>query len=423
MLGTTYDLVDSMMIGKFLGSEAFAATATTAPLVTLINAGFWGYLTGVAIFAAVLYGSGETQKLVGVVKINMILSAAIAVIISGACLCCKEAILTLLKVSEELKEDAWSYFGIYISGMVMFQFGWGSSYVLSYLGDTNFPFLVSGISGICNVILNYLFLVPLKKGVGGCAAASVISAAVSGILLWRRLGLRAKEMNVKIRGAACRLEDFKHSVAFALPNFVQQLAMYAGTAIISPLTNSCAPAAISGLSVANKIKQICANGYTGSNKANTAFTAQVIGAQRKDLLKKGMRIGALQTAVIFSLLALLCALFPDVLTSLMLSAEEDAEAVRYSILLIRIFAPLTVFKAANNFLHGVFKAAGAGELLAVSTGIYTVCLIVISKLLYAAAPAALRIYALALAMVLADGLELVFSGVVFCKGKWKKQWL
>ena len=90
LLSQSYSFVNSM-IGEFIGSEAFSATAVTAELVELLNSIFFGYLTGIGIYVSVLFGKGDYEKMLNVIKLNFLLSASLAIIISLVCnLFCKQ---------------------------------------------------------------------------------------------------------------------------------------------------------------------------------------------------------------------------------------------------------------------------------------------------------------------------------------------
>lgn len=134
LLSQSYSFVNSIMIGKLIGSETFAATAVTAQLLDFINSIFYGYLTGVGIYVSVLYGKGDYGKMYNVIRINYAISAGAAILIAFLCnLFCHE-IFAVLNVSTEVYANAEAYFRTYVTGLLFFQFNWGFTYISNGMG-------------------------------------------------------------------------------------------------------------------------------------------------------------------------------------------------------------------------------------------------------------------------------------------------
>ena len=180
LLSQSYNFINSMLIGKFLGSEAFAATAATAELIEFFNSIFFGYLTGVGIYVSVLFGRNEKAKILNVIKLNFLISTIFAITISVLCNVFCGQIFDLLNVNDEIYKNAESYFRIYVSGLAVFQFNWGFTYIANGMGMTKLPLLASVLSGVFNVSLNYLFLSVLGLGIGYKRIFSI--AVVTGII-------------------------------------------------------------------------------------------------------------------------------------------------------------------------------------------------------------------------------------------------
>ena len=156
LLSQSYGMINSMMIGKFVGSEAFAATATTAQLIQFLDAIFFGYLTGVGIYISSLYGKDEQEKMLNVIKVNFIISGTFALLISAASNIFCDQIFDILNVGPDVYDAAKAYFTTHISGLLIFQFNWGFIYIFSGFGMTKMPFVASIFTGLNNILLNYI---------------------------------------------------------------------------------------------------------------------------------------------------------------------------------------------------------------------------------------------------------------------------
>ena len=419
LLSQSYSFINSMMIGKFIGSEAFAATAVTAELLELLNSVFFGYLTGIGIYVSVLYGRGEYEKMLNVIKANFLLSGSLALIISLGCNIFCHPIFDLLNVGEDVYENAEIYFRTYVCGYLVFQFNWGFTYISNGMGMTKIPLTASVSTGVINVLLNYVFLSLMGLGIGYSALATVISSAITtGVYLVIYTGF-FKKLGVKLGGLKLNRETLRVSVSYGSPSMLQQMAMYACTTLVSPLTNSCSSAALSGYAVANKSRNLILAVYQSSSKANTNLVGQAMGAGRIDKIKEGIRIGVIQGLAVFFATLILFMVFAEKFSLLFLDPIKDAESIAVSVNTIRFLFPLIFFNVFNNLFHGIFRAVGSGTLMLISTLIYAVSYVIYAYILFAVLPPEMKIYGVHLALGGAYITEAAFASVIFAIGKWK----
>lgn len=420
LLSQSYSFINSMMIGKLLGSEAFAATAVTAQLIDFLSSIFWGYLAGIGIYASVLFGRNEYQKMLNVIKINFLISLTFSVVVAILCNAFCHQIFDILNVNSEVYKNAEMYFRTYISGMVVFQFMWGFTYIANGMGLTKLPLVTSVVTGVFNVSLNYLFLGVLDKGIGYSALATVISNSVSAIYFACILVKLFKNMELDL-WQKIKLEkpDLKNSFDYGMPTMLQQMAMYACTALVSPLTNSCSTAAISGYAIAARAQTLIAAVYQNSSKANTTFVAQAMGAGAIDKIKKGIRVGVGQSLVFFGVTMGLFMIFAKQFTGLFLDPVKDVASFAVSVNIMRFLLPLIIFNVFNNLFHGIFRAIGSGTLMIISTLIYAVSFVVYAYALFGILPPDVKIYGVHLALGAAYITEVAFATVIFITGKWK----
>lgn len=419
LLSQSYNFVNSMMIGKFIGSEAFAATAVTAELIELLNSIFFGYLTGIGIYVSVLFGRSEYDKMLNVIKINFLFATVFAIIISLVCnIFCKQ-IFAVLNVNDEVYKNAEIYFRIYALGYLVFQFNWGFTYISNGMGLTKIPLVISVITGVVNIALNYLFLSVFNKGIGYSALATVISSSITTFIYFCIYIKMFKNMGIKLGRMRINKVLLMNSVGYGMPSMFQQMVMYACTALVSPLTNTCATAAISGYAVANKARSLIAAIYQNSGKANTTFVAQTMGAGKIDKIKEGIKIGITQGLVFFGLTMAVFMIFAKEFTTLFLDPAKDAESFTVSINTIRFLFPFMLFNVFNNLFHGIFRAVGSGKLMFISTLIYAVSYVIYAYILFSVLPYEIRIYSVHLALSAAYITEVIFATYIFVTGKWK----
>jgi Na+-driven multidrug efflux pump len=226
-------------------------------------------------------------------------------------------------------------------------------------------------------------------------------------------------MSLSIKSTGISRDLLKNSISYGTPTMLQQMAMYACTAIVSPLTNSCATAAISGYAVANKARPLIMAVYQDSSKANTTFVGQAMGAGRIDRIKAGIKIGITQSLVFFGIAMTIFWVFARQFSCLFLDSVTDAESITISVNIIRFLLPVMFFNVFNNLFHGIFRAVGSGTLMFISTMIYAVSYVIYAYTLFAVLPEEICIYGVHTAIGLAYITEVIFAAVIFFTGKWK----
>lgn len=412
LLSQGYHIIDTVMASRLIGDRAVAAIGSTAPLITLISSMIWGYGSGFAIYVAVLFGSGEYKKMANVIKVNIILIAVFSVLISVLCIVFYDRIFDFLNIGEDIRREAFLYFSMYISGLVFLQFGWNGVYIANALGATKIPFAASVITCVLNIAGNYIFVKVFDMGVLGLALATVLAAFCVSVFYIVQFIRSFKTMKVPARGLYFSSMELGTSVAYAIPNMLQQSVMYFCTAFISPLTNLSGESAIAGFTVGMKLYDLNAGVYQNSNKTVTNYVAQCVGAKKYSVIKKGISWGFLQTLMFVAPFLLVTIFGAGVISR---SFLNSAESIHYAKVFMRICMPFALFNVVNNLMHAVFRSMGARKYLVLSTVIYAVSRVAFSYLLFGK----FEMYGLYAGMVLSWITEAVFAMCVYLSGAWK----
>ena len=152
LLSQAYNIVNTIIAGCLLGDSSISAIGSTAPFISFISSLFWGYGTGVSIYVAMLFGQNDYKKMVNVIKVNFLISSVVAMLISLFCIVFHNMIFDFLNIEQALRRDAFLYFGIYISGLFIFNLSKCSLYITHSLGLTILPLISSIITGIISLI-------------------------------------------------------------------------------------------------------------------------------------------------------------------------------------------------------------------------------------------------------------------------------
>ncbi len=421
LLSQSYGFINSMMIGEYLGSTAFAATAVTTLFLTFVNTFLTGYHQGSSIYFSVLFGKNENGKMLNAIKSNFIITTAFAFLIPLICNLFAPQIFKILNVNNEVYKNAMLYFRIYVFAYPTLQFVWGFPGVARAMGETKMPLVASAISGIFNVFFNFLFLKVMHKGIHYCAISTIFSTSIITVFYILTFMRLFKREGIISKGVKFRKDEIKALFNYGTPTMLQQMAMSGCSAIISPLINSCPTAAISGYSISGTATTLISTTYQNSTLANTTLVAQAMGAKRIDKIKEGMKIGFTQSLLFFGVVMAAFVIFAPQFAGLFLDPSEAPESFKVCVNIIRYLLPLLLFNVFNNIYHGIFRAVGSGKLMVFSTVFYAIAVVTYAYVLFGILPTEFKIYGAPLALGAAYITEAILGTILFLTGVWKSK--
>ena len=273
------------------------------------------------------------------------------------------------------------YFICYMAGFVFVILTSYGVFLMNAFGIGSFPFAMSVISAVLNVGGNIFTVTVLKWGVLGLALSSVVSAAVVCICYVFKLRSCFKEMGVLKERASFDTAGMLASTRYALPNMMQQMIMYASGMLISPMINGMGTTATAAYTVAQKTYDINASVYQNSSKTVSNYTSQACGGGKYHLLKKGIKVGAVQALVFAAPFILACAIFPETIAGFFFDSNADPKSVEYAVMFMSKFLPFIVINVIANLFHSYFRGLGEKAPLMLSTLCGSVTRILVSMLL------------------------------------------
>lgn len=363
LLTQTYSTIDTAIAGQYLGDQGLAAIGATAPLITFISAIFWGYYVGFSIYTAKLFSEGSYQKIKSAVLSTRILGLIVAVAISLFMIIFYRPVFDFLNIEESLRADAFKYFAVYIAGIYIITLTNANVSLLNSFGISSYPLFISAVSAVLNIAGNIFTIISLKMGVDGLALSTVFAALVGNILYEVKYRQCLKELGVNKQKSHIGLSYIKPSVSYALPTMFQQMIMYVASLFISPLVNGIGTDASASYSVISKIYDINASVYQNSTKAFTNYAAQCSGHKEYNKIKKGVRVGLLQSSLFVAPFVLVCVILPKQICSLFFKANASATAIQYAVLFTRYALPFIYFNVVNNLFHGLYRATKSAKFL------------------------------------------------------------
>lgn len=351
-----YNLVDTVIVGRFLGTNNLAAVGATGSVNFLIIGFCMGICSGFSIPVSHKFGAGDQVGVRRVVANCIWLSAAFAVVMTVLTTLLCRHILIAMKTPDDILDAAYSYIWVIFLGIpVTFLYNMTAG-VIRALGDSKTPVIFLVMSSFINIGLDLFFIVNLRWGVQGAAWATVISQGISGLCCL--LFMIKKFEMLRIRGEEWRPD--RHLIGtlcgMGVPMGLQYSITAIGSVILQSATNTLGSDAVAAVTAAGKISGFLACPFDSMGSTMATYGGQNVGAGKLDRIGQGLKSCILLGAG-YSVIALgVSLLFGRPLARLFLDASETAiiENVRLFLTLATAFYfPLALVNIIRFMIQGV----------------------------------------------------------------------
>lgn len=289
VLQLTYSLVDTRIVGSFLGEDALTAVGATTALSNLILQFLMGLCNGFAIICAQRFGAKDTEGLKRAFGSSLTLGAIVTVLLTVCGLLFLHPILTFLNVPTERMEMAYQYIFVIIAGLAATFFYDVFAATLRAIGDTVTPLIVLAISVFLNIVGDLFAVVVLQAGVIGAAAATVLSqaiaAAVCAFYLWKRYEILHISLQDLVP-ADRKLRRLMLSSGLSM-GFMSSLVNI-GSLTLQTSINKLGQDIIVAHTAARKISEIFMIMFSVFGQTMATYCGQNLGAGKIDRIKKGI---------------------------------------------------------------------------------------------------------------------------------------
>ena len=349
-----YNTVDTIIVGRTIGTEALAAVGSSASLINLLNGFFIGLSSGATVVLSQYYGASDKQGVSKALHTGIVLSLILGAAAMSIGIVLGPTVMKLIRTPENCLEDAATYIRIYFSGAVfsmVYNMGTG---ILRAMGDSRKPMLFLIIACIVNIVMDILCVVVLKMGVAGAAIATVIAQGFSAVLVvitlcrlpgeklqWNKLRPDGKILRRILRiGLPAGLQF----ITFDLSNILTQSTVNSfGSATVAAFTAYCKSDAI--------IWMVC--GAFGV--AITTFVGQNYGARKYDRVHQSIWVCMGMSAAVIGGLSALEVIFRDWILGIY---TVDAEVIRLGAYMMLWTVPFCVLFLPVEIFGGAMRGAG-----------------------------------------------------------------
>jgi putative MATE family efflux protein len=350
-----FSVVDSIVVGKFIGKEALAAVGASFPVLFIMVSLIVGLVMGTTVVISQYFGAKDFVKVKRAIDTMYIYTAIAGILTTVIGLIISEPLLRLLALPEEIMPQALTYLRIYLSGNVIF-FGFnGTSAVLRGLGDSKTPLYFLIIATIVNVILVILFVAVFKWGVAGAAYATLIANGVAFVLAIIWLNKTHKLIRIALGGLHFDRETFRQSIGIGLPTGIQQTLIALGALALLGIVNKFGTDVIAGFSVASRLDSLAIIPAMSFSQALSTFVGQNIGANKPERIKSGLIATIKMSGIVTILTSLFIVFTGHILMSLF---TNDPEVIRLGDQYLTIVSSFYIMFTFMFIYTGLMRGAG-----------------------------------------------------------------
>ena len=283
-----YNLADSILVGRILGLNAFAAVGTTGALSFLILGFATGSCSGLAIPIAQSFGAGDLESVRRRTAQLVWLGFGITAIIRLICFFWTDVLLRLMNTPAEIFDDAYRYIFIVFMGVGATMLYNLSSAVLRSLGDSRTPLHFLIAAAVVNVILDIVFMKYLHCGVEGAAWATVLSQLASGIACLVYMAKKIPVLNLHHDDMKPDWKRICYMAAIGVPMGLQFAITAVGSIILQGAVNGLGAQAVAAVSAASKVHNVVAAPLETCGIAMATYCGQNLGAGQYARIRRGI---------------------------------------------------------------------------------------------------------------------------------------
>ena len=351
----TYNAVDSIIVGHFVGKEALAAVGICNPVSTLMILFLNGLCMGASILMGIQYGAKDYETLHRQISTTLLSGAVFSFFLTLVCAIFAVPILLLLRVDPSIMDMTVQYLRIIFLGLMFtFLYNFFSS-TLRALGDSASPLYFLIISAILNIFGDLFFVIVLKAGSNGCAISTVLSEALCCLFCIIYIQKKVPILRLGKKWLVFDAGLLKKTIAYGWASAMQQATVQMGKIAIQALVNTMGVSVAAAFAVVNRIDDFAITPEQNIAHAMTALMAQNKGAGKNDRMREGFRCGMILELVYGAAVMLICLGFARPLMSLFV---KDEEVIGHGVVYLHLIAVMYILPAVTNALQGFFRGIG-----------------------------------------------------------------
>lgn len=355
LLQQFYNIADTLIVGRVLGSNALAAVGSAYTLMTFLTSIFLGLSMGSGALFSIYKGKNDQDSLRSAIVHAFALIMAVTVLLNVLVYIGIDPILHFLRVPDEVWDGMKAYLLVIFAGIIATSLYNYFSCLLRALGNSTIPLVFLAVSAVLNIGLDLLFVAVLPWGIRGAALATVIAQYVSGIGITLYVLLKCHDLLPSREDLQFNRQILGEIGNLSSMTCVQQSVMNFGILMVQGLVNSFGPVVMAAFAAAVKIDTFAYLPVQDFGNAYSTFIAQNYGAGKKERIRKGTKESFLISLLFCIVISAVVCIFAAPLMRIFVSAKETAviaSGVRY----LRIEGAFYCGIGCLFLLYGYYRA-------------------------------------------------------------------
>lgn len=351
-----YNMVDAIIVGRYLGEEALAAVGSTGAISFLVVGFAIGMAQGFGVKISQAFGAKDYRRMQHYIAVSLILGVLISVILTVPTVSASTQILRAMKTPEDIIAMANDYVSIIYMGIICTMAYNIAACILRGIGDSRTPLLFLILSSFLNIGLDLLFIVVFKTGTAGAAYATIIAQGISAVFCFLYIFGKVEILRVKREEVYLDFMTIKQLLEIGIPMAINYSMISVGMMIQQSAVNTFGSTAVAAYTAAAKVENLSTQACPTLGAAMSTYCGQNLGAGKLDRIYEGMKkAGWIAVAVALGISAV-CTLGGNWIVSWFIeqpTAEIYAYSRQYLLTISTLTLPLVHIFLYRSALQGL----------------------------------------------------------------------
>ena len=351
-----YTMVDTVIVGKFVGTKALAAVGATGTICFLILGFLMGLTAGFTVITSQRFGAGDMEGMRKTVGSAAVLSVVISLLMTVVSMVGMKPLLKFMNTPEDIFHDTYLYIMIICAGIfaqVLYNL---LASILRALGNSKTPLYFLLFSAVLNIVLDLVLIIVFHLGAPGAAYATVIAQGVSGLLCLIYIIKKVPVLKLEKSDFRPDAHLIRTQLVIGFPMALQYSITAIGTMMVQAALNGLGSLHVAAFTAANKIEQVVTQMYVALGATMATYSAQNMGAGKVKRIHQGFMSATVISFVYAAVTGVLVYVWGYKLTGLFVSENLDALMPLVDLYLRCVavfFIPLAVVNVYRNGIQGM----------------------------------------------------------------------
>ena len=351
-----YNMADTVIVGKFVGTKALAAVGSTGTIMFLILGFVLGMTAGFTVLTAQKFGAGDMKAMRQTIGGAAVLSILVTIVLTAGSMLFMKPLLHFMHTPADIFDDAYSYIMIICAGIAAQMLYNLLASVLRALGNSKVPLYFLILSALLNIVLDLVLIIVFHLGAPGAAYATVISQGVSGVLCLVYIVKKIPVLHLEREDWKPKAHLLKIQLGIGIPMALQYSITAIGTMMVQTSLNLLGSGLVAAFTAASKIEQVVTQAYVALGTTMATYCAQNVGAGKVQRIRRGFRSSTIISFVYAVISGILIMTVGKYMTYLFVSGDVKEIMASVDIYLKCVgifFIPLAVVNLYRNGIQGM----------------------------------------------------------------------